>query len=199
MKDLFNPAAEEKNIVNDNNVRMSIRRASFTKKVTQTKRNIGFAEILEENGGLPKKGECLLIKSNGTSDVGSLFNCISETGIIEEMYLSTWIISRSNIEYICKQIDEGKIKTLTFIISVRQKQLKKSDYAFMVEEFSKRPAIKFRVCNCHAKTFSCKVGENYYTATGSGNWTKNPRIENYILINDIEPFLHNKEWMSELL
>ena len=71
MKDLFNPQSE-KNIVNDNNGRMSIRRASFTKKVTQTKRNIGFAEILNENGGLPKPGECLLIKSNGTSDVGGM-------------------------------------------------------------------------------------------------------------------------------
>ena len=199
MDDLFNPHTTEKDIVNDNNGRMSIRRASFTRKVTQNKRNIGFSEILKENGGLPKKGECLLIKSNGTSDTGSLFYCMAQTGTIEEMYLSTWIISRSNIDYICEQIDSGKIKSLTFIISVRQKQLKKANYAHMVEEFQKRPQIKFRVCNCHAKTFSCKIGDNYYTSTGSGNWITNPRIENYILINDIEPFLHNKEWMSELI
>ena len=199
MEDLFNPHTTEKDIVNDNNGRMSIRRASFARKVTQNKRNIGFAEILKENGGLPKKAECLLIKSNGTSDTGSLFHCMAQTGTIEEMYLSTWIISRNNIDYICEQVDNGKIKSLTFIISVRQKQLKKANYAHMVEEFQKRPQIKFRVCNCHAKTFSCKIGDNYYTSTGSGNWTKNPRIENYILINDIEPFLHNKEWMSELI
>ena len=199
MEDLFNVDQNENDIVNENNGRMSIRRASFSKKITQTKRNIGFEEILNKNGGLPKPGECLLIKSNGTSDVGSLFEYISKTGTVEEMYLATWIVSRHNIEYICEQVDNGTIKSLTFIISVRQKQLKKSDYAFMVEQFQKRPSIKFRVCNCHAKTFSCKIGNNYYTSTGSGNWTKNPRIENYILINDIEPFLHNQEWMSELI
>lgn len=199
MKDLFNPSTEEKDITNDNNGRMSIRRSSFSRKVTQNKRNLGFQEILKQNGGLPKKGECLLIKSNGTSDTGSLFHSMSETGTIEEMYLSTWIISRNNIDYICEQIDNGNIQSLTFIISVRQKQLKKANYAHMVEEFQKRPQVKFRVCNCHAKTFSCKIGDNYYTSTGSGNWTKNPRIENYIVINDKEPFLHNKEWMTELI
>ena len=203
MEDLFNPHTTEKDIVNDNNGRMSIRRASFTRKVTQNKRNIGFAEILKENGGLPKKGECLLIKSNGTSDTGSLFHCMAQTGTIEEMYLSTWIISRSNIDYICEQVDKGKIKSLTFIVSTRMNQMSggsgKATYAYLVESFQKRPQIKFRTCNCHAKTFSCKIKDNYYTSTGSGNWTKNPRIENYILINDIEPFLHNKEWMSELI
>lgn len=204
MKDLFTPHTTENDIVNDNNGRMSIRRASFTRKVTQNKRNIGFDEILKENGGLPKKGECLLIKSNGTSDTGSLFYCISQTGIVEEMYLSTWIISRNNIDYICEQIDSGRIKKLTFIVSTRMNQMSggsgKATYGYLIEQFQKRKdSVKFRTVNCHAKTFSCKIGDDYYTATGSGNWTKNPRIENYIIINDIEPYLHNKEWMSELI
>ncbi len=199
MPDLFQPETKEKDITNDNNGRMSIRRAAFTRKINQNKRNIGFEEILKQNGGLPQKDECLLIKSNGCSDTGSIFHCISETGIVDEMYLSTWIISRTNIDYICEQVDDGNIKSLTFVISVRQKQLKKANYAHMVEEFQKRPQIQFRVCNCHAKTFSAKVGENYYTITGSGNWTKNPRIENYIVMNQKEPFEHNKEWMTELI
>lgn len=198
MEDLFNPI-EQDSIVSDNNGRMSIRRAQFTRKINQNKRNIGFGEILEENGGLPGIDECLLIKSDGCSDTGSIFHHIAETGTIDEMYLSTWIISRTNIDYLCEQVDKGIIKSLVFIISTRQKQLKKSNYAHMIEEFQKRPQIKFKVCNCHAKTFSAKVGKNHYTVTGSGNWTTNPRIENYIVINSIEPFLHNKEWMSELI
>lgn len=198
MKDLFVSHTEEKSIVNDSNGRMTIRRGSFQKKVNRNKRNLGFAEILNENGGLPKKDECLLIKSNGCSDTGSIFHYMIETGICEELYLSTWIISRDNIDYICEQYDKGNIQDITFIISVRQKQLKKANYAHMVEQFQKRD-IKFRVCNCHAKTFSAKIGNNYYTVTGSGNWTKNPRIENYMVTNDKNIFDFNKEWMSELL
>lgn len=200
MKDLFNPESKKQNIVNDNNGRMSIRRSSFSKKVNINKRNLGFKEILDENGGLPKKDECLLIKSNGCSDTGSIFQYMINESPCDELYLSTWIISRSNIEYLCEKLDSGEIKKLIFIISVRQKQLKKANYAYMIEEFQKRSdKVKFRVCNCHAKTFSAKIGENHYTVTGSGNWTKNPRIENYTVTNDKEMYLFNKEWMSEML
>lgn len=183
----------------DNNGRTSIKRASFSSKVSQNKRDLNFEQILNENGGLPEPGESLLIKTNGLSDTGSIFEAMNNTGTVDELYISTWIISRYNIDYIAEKIDTGNIKKLVFIISVRQKQLKKADYAHMIEEFQKRDAIQYRVCNCHAKTFSAKIGNNYYTVTGSGNWTKNPRIENYIIINQFEPFEHNKEWMEEQL
>jgi hypothetical protein len=199
MNDLFNPNNDSSSIINENNGRFSIRKSSFGKIINKTKRDLTFDEILNENGGLPKKSEMLLIKSNGCSDTGAIFESISKTGIVDEMYLSTWIISRLNIDYLCNQVDSGKIRKLIFVISVRQKQLKKSDYAHMIEEFKKRPEIKIRVCNCHAKTFSAKVGDNYYTVSGSGNWTKNPRIENYIVMNQREPFEHNKEWMEEMI
>jgi hypothetical protein len=198
MSDLFNPESND-SLVNDNNGRFSIRKSSFGKVINKTKRDLTFQEILEQNGGLPRPSEILLIKSNGCSDTGGIFEAITKTGIVQEMYLSTWIISRLNIDYICEQVDSGNLKSLVFVISVRQKQLKKSDYAHMIEEFKKRSQIKIRVCNCHAKTFSAKVGDNYYTVTGSGNWTKNPRIENYIVMNQIEPFEHNKEWMEEMI
>lgn len=197
MKDLFVPA-DNNSIVSDSNGRTSIRRTGFTKSINTNKRNLGFAEILKENGGLPDTNECLLIKSNGASDTASLFHCMLQQDKCTELYLSTWIISRDNIDYICREFDDGNIDNINFIISVRQKQLKKSNYAHMVEQFQKRD-IKFRVCNCHAKTFSAKIGENYYTVTGSGNWTRNPRIENYMITNDKDIFDFNKEWMSELI
>lgn len=196
--DLFNPHSEK--ISSENNGAVSIRRASFNKHIDQSKRNLSFKSILDDRGGLPKKNECVLIKSNGCSDTGSIFEYMCGTGVVDEMYLSTWIISRTNIDYLCEKIDEGGIKSLVFIISVRQKQLKKSNYAHLIEQFQlRKKTARYKVCNCHAKTFSCKIGDNYYTVTGSGNWTKNPRIENYIILNDKEVFLHNKEWMIEML
>jgi len=196
MADLFNPTS--KKVQSENNGAVSIRRASFNKHVRKNKRNLNFAEIMDAEGGLPSKNECLLIKTNGCSDTGSIFDYISKTGAVNELYLSTWIISRTNIDYIAELIDAGDVEKLVFVISVRQKQLKKANYAHLVEELNKRQDVaQYKVCNCHAKTFSCRVGDNYYTVTGSGNWTKNPRIENYIILNDKEAFLHNKEWMEE--
>jgi len=200
MEDLFQPE-KEKDIMTDNNGAMSIRRSSFKKHIDQNKRNEGFKAILDENGGLPAHDEALFIKSKGCSDTVGIFQyMIDNMGICNEIYLSTWIISRTNIDYICELIDNGSIESLKFVISVRQKQLKKSNYARMIEEFGKRSDVaKYRVVNSHAKTFSARFGVNYYTVTGSGNWTKNPRIENYIVLNDKDAFDHNKDWMEGVI
>ena len=72
-----------------------------------------------------------------------------------------------------------------------------SNYLLLTEGKDK---IIFKVCNSHAKTFSCSDMEgNYYTITGSGNWTINPRIEMYHIFNIKEMYNFNKEWMLELL
>jgi len=115
MTDLFNPTAEKDSIVQDDNGSISMRRVSFSKTITQNKRNLRFKEILDKNGGLPAKDECLMIKSNGCSDTGSIFQYMIDQGTCKALYLSTWIISRTNIGYICKHIDNGNIENLTLL------------------------------------------------------------------------------------
>lgn len=191
---------ETKSIKNDSNGRASIRKTAFGKKVNLNKRNEEFKKILAEAGGLPKPNEILSFKSSGTSDTGSIFHAMMDIhGSCDTLYLSTWIIGRQHIEYLAEKVKEDNIKQLNFIISIRQKELKKADYAYMIETFMELPSVRYRVCNSHAKTFSAKFGENYYTCIGSGNWTKNPRIEHYMILNDKDAYLHNQEWMEELL
>ena len=201
MEDLFNPITEENSIINDNNGKSSIRKGAWRKTVRTQNRDDEFKNLVEENGGLPSKEEYQLFKSVGLSDTGSIFKHIANTRKLDTLYLSTWIISRSNIEFLVNQIKIGNLQKIVFIVSTRLKQLKKSDYAYLVEEFKQYPKqILFKVCNSHAKTFSVNDFDgNYYTVTGSGNWTENPRIENYIILNDIFAFEHNKEWMLELI
>lgn len=198
MFDFF--SEDDKNIKNEFNGRATTAKTSFTKVVNLNKRNENFKEIISEANGFPGEQEILTFKSTGTSDTGSIFHSMMEQyGTCDELNLSTWIISRQNIEYLYENINNGKIKQLNFIISIRQKELKKADYAYMIENFIGNPKIKYRVCNSHAKSFSAKFGDNYFTCIGSGNWTKNPRIETYMILNDKNIFLHNREWMMELL
>jgi hypothetical protein len=39
---------------------------------------------------------------------------------------------------------------------------------------------------------------DYITISGSGNWSENPRIENYTITNDKERFLFHQSWMLEV-
>jgi len=198
MEDLFKLGNEEKEIRNNDNGRVISKKTPISKVIRKNKRDLSCKAILDEQGGLPKTNECLLIKSNGTSDTGGFLTYMLNEGEIDEL-----IISRSNINFICENIDNGKIKKLIFIVSYRMKQMTggsgRATYNFLIEEFKKRDQIKIRVPNSHAKTFSAKIGKKYYTVTGSGNWTENPRIENYIITNDKNIYDFNKEWMSDLL
>ena len=189
---------KEDSIINANNGNFSVRKSSYKKIAKIDNRKEYFKEGVDPIG-LPKKNECLLLKTNGLSDTGGIFNYIlsKEKGV--ELYLATWIISKENIEEIINAIKNGNLKKVVFVVSIRLKQLKKSNYAYLVEQFSKFPdKIYYKVCNSHAKTFSISTEENFYTVIGSGNWTQNPRIENYIIHNDKDIFQFNKDWMEEL-
>lgn len=198
--DLFQDQKAD-SINNENNGTAIIGKAAFKKKMKVSNRNDNFKAIIDSIGGMPLHDEVVRIKTTGVSDTGSIFHYImNEPQNQSEVYLSTWIISRDNIDKLCSYVDSGKIKSLTFVVSKRLKELKKSNYAHLVEEFEKRKdKIQYKVCNCHAKTFSVKIGENTYTVDGSGNWTENPRIENYTIVNDIHAFEHNKSWMQEMM
>lgn len=184
----------------DSNGKAEIMKVSFKKQIKNDTRNDNFENIISSIGWC-NKNEAINLKSNGLSDTGSIFiSAVNNFKNIDELYLSTWIISRYNIDMLCSFIDNNKLKKLHFVVSTRLKQLKKSDYSYLVEQFEKRKdKIIYKVCNSHAKVFSFKSKDNYITCIGSGNWTQNPRIETYMIINDKETFEFNKNWMLEIL
>jgi hypothetical protein len=189
---------KEDTITNDNNGKYSVRKSSYRKKARIDNRKEYFKTEVEPLG-LPEANECLLIKSNGLSDTGAIFQYILEKEKCNTLYLATWIISKDNIDEIINALKSGRLQKFVFVVSIRLKQLKKSVYAYLVEQFNQFPdQIYYKVCNSHAKTFSISTEKNFYTVIGSGNWTQNPRIENYIIHNDKNIFEFNKQWMEEL-
>lgn len=162
-------------------------------------RDENFKTIMQKDGGLPKKNEFLAIKTNGTSDCGSIFSYIlDEWDIIEDCYIATWTISRANVRRIKNAVLTGKIKSLTMVFSSTLKAANPSLYANLVGELKQFEVVKLKEVNSHAKTFSITNGKDYLTVSGSANWSENPRIENFLILNDEDLFNHHKEWMEEL-
>jgi len=163
-------------------------------------RNDNLRNIINDCGGLPENNELIEFVSDGTSDTGGFFSLIiEELGAIDEMYLSTWTISRENVLRILKEIDKGNLKHFEFLINngLLKTNSTKSIWGLICNEFSKR-GIKYKAVNSHAKIFSVKIKNRYITVSGSGNWSENPRIENYFIIGGKEAFDFNKNWMQEL-
>ena len=196
--DLFN---FPKNTVIKTNEKKSFKtsKKEDVKDLRQSKRDCNFKELINELGGFPNKREYFAIKTNGTSDCGSIFSyALNEWDIIEEMYLATWTISKQNIKRLKESIESGKLKKLTMVFSSTLKGANPSLYASLVGALKDFKNVKLKEINSHAKTFSISNGKDYITVSGSANWSENPRIENFLILNDENLFEHHKEWMSEL-
>lgn len=158
-------------------------------------------EILNQIGDL-KQGESVDVLTNGQSNAGGFYEAYMEKyGYIDCLCVATWIINRQYIDLLCEHLETKKLVELIFIISNRMKELGKGhapNFNRMKQKFMDLN-VPFRVVNSHAKTYSFKAGNNYITIDGSGNWSDNPRIENYTISNDESKFMFRKQWMTELV
>ena len=198
MEDLFN---FPKNTVIKTNEKLKVKASKKTalKDLRISNRDDNFKGIMKELGGFPTEKQYQAIKTNGTSDCGSIFTyALDNWTEITEMYLATWTISKANIKRLKDSIESGKLKNLTMVFSSTLKGANPSLYASLVGALKDFKNVKLKEINSHAKTFSISNGIHYITVSGSANWSENPRIENFLILNDVHLFEHHKEWMSEL-
>lgn len=160
------------------------------------------AKIIRSIGGIPELGVSVDILCNGQSNAGGFYEVIRDQwGYVNHLCLATWIINRHYIDMIISDLSEGRLGFLTFILSNRMSQLGKGH----TPNFNRLKALlpeldnaKFRVANSHAKVYCMHNGVDYITCSGSGNWSDNPRIENYIISNSKERFEFHRDWMTTL-
>lgn len=159
-------------------------------------------EILDAIGGIPAPGVFVDVVTNGQSNAGGFYEVIRDTwGKVDEICLATWIINREYIDMLFADLNSGKLGNLVFIISNRMSQLGKGhspNFNRLKTLAQENPKVKFRVANSHAKVFCLTNGSDFITVSGSGNWSDNPRIENYSISNDRTRFDFHKSWMEEI-
>lgn len=171
------------------------------KEIKTLYRNENCQKLINSVGGFPQNDEIINLVSDGTSDTGGFFTSIlNEFGVIDEMYLSTWTISMQNVNRLIEAYDAGLIKEFCFLINdgLLKTNSTKNIWGAINELFTKRN-IKYRAVNSHSKIFCVKCKDRFITVSGSGNWSENPRIENYFLIGGEQTFSFNKKWMLEQL
>lgn len=160
------------------------------------------AEIINSFSGLPKPGESYEIVTNGQSNAGGFYETIRDIwGKVEYLTIATWIVNKDYIDMLFRDLDSGTLQEMTFLISNRMSQLGKGhgpNFNVLKTQAMAHPRCNFRVANSHAKVFSMTNGNDYITVSGSGNWSENPRIENYCITNDKVKFDFHKAWMLEI-
>lgn len=158
--------------------------------------------IIEDCGGIPAAGVFYDILCNGQSNAGGFYEVFRDIwGEVEHLALATWIINREYIEMLFQDIEAGRLKSMTFVISNRMSQLGKGhgpNFNVLKTKAMESPHVNFKVVNSHAKVFAMTNGKDFITVTGSGNWSENPRYENYIISNDRTRYEFHADWMREV-
>lgn len=149
-----------------------------------------------EQIGLPKQGEQIRLITTTAFNSIAIIQLIAEQEIIKSAKLVIFAIN----QYAAKVLIELKNKkllndTILVISSIRNAGIK--DKSIAVEMLKKHFEIIFITSHAKIAILETERG-NYYSIEGSGNFSYNARLEQYIIDNDKKLFEFSKEWIKEV-
>jgi aspartate aminotransferase-like enzyme len=162
----------------------------FAEKNTQTIKKV-------EEIGLPVKGEQTRLITMNCFNTISIVDYISRQEKITEAIFVIFAINQSAARLLIEMKKAGRINNIKFIISsIRNAGHKSKSLAV---DMLKKHFDDLIYVNSHAKISILKTeNENYYVIEGSGNFSFNGRIEQYIIDNDKLLYDFSKKWIKEI-
>ena len=156
-----------------------------------------FQEIIKR---FPEPGEYFHIVNNARYDFYTILPVMIERlGTLNECYVSTWTMNRTNALDILKNIDRGKIKKMTVLTGLFFKRRETAVYSQLMTGLQKR-GQRFVAFKNHCKILIAKTARGrYQVIEGSANFTANPRMEQYIFTAGKDIYNFHKKWMEEAL
>lgn len=151
----------------------------------------------------PKVGEQLrLITQQQFNAFTLILHILQNYKIAESVTLIVYSIDAKTIASIFDMLDDGIIQQLTIVLSSPMKKLQPKRYEQLKSGFQKRKHqnnIRIALTENHAKITLIKCSENYFVIEGSGNFSSNARIEQYLFENNKQSFDFHMSWLNEIV
>ena len=112
-----------------------------------------------------------------------LLAIINKYGHIDELTILTYRMSYQALKTIELLIDDGKIKKTNITVNNNFRTLLREKAREMLR-IAEAGELKFCVAPSHAKISLIKAGKSRITIQGSGNYSTNPKIEQYTIMDD---------------
>jgi len=146
--------------------------------------------------GLPKNNEQIRLITTKAFNAISIISHIANHEIIKEAIFVIFAINKEAAKVLIELKQQGHFKKCQLVISsIRNAGIKAKSQA--VELL--KPHFDIIFITSHAKITILKTEKNNYSIEGSGNFSWNARLEQYIIDNDIELYNFSKEWMLEII
>ena len=146
--------------------------------------------------GLPEKGWQLRLITVKAFNSIAIIKLIAEREKIKSAKLVIFAINQQAARTLIELKQEGILNNCQLIISdIRNAGIKDKSKAVEMLE----PYFPILFIKSHAKisVLETEMG-NYYTIEGSGNFSYNARLEQYIIDNDKSLFDFSEEWINEI-
>lgn len=118
-------------------------------------------------------------------------------GKIKNLYIATYAINTKAISIFTNLLDSGDILNWTLVINHNLKYRIKGKEVLLYEAEKKYNNFKIIKKYTHAKVTLIEVGNKHIVITGSGNYSENPKIEQYSICDNEELFNFHKDWMTK--
>jgi len=151
----------------------------------------------------PAAGETVHIVSNAKYDFWTWVpHMLGWLDRADELYCSTWTLSRANAVDLFQLWDQGKVAPgrVGFLTGLYFKRRETAVYTMLLDGLLRRGG-RYRSFRNHAKVVLLSNAKKrlWLTVEGSANLTSNPRLEQYTLSNDRQLYRFHREWMEEML
>lgn len=145
---------------------------------------------------LPDKGEQVRLITMQVFNSVSVIKLIAEKEVITDSVFVIFAINQHAARVLIDLKKKGLIKKCKLIVSSIRNAGHESK-SIAVDMLKKHFSVIY--VNSHAKISLMKTGKgNYYNVEGSGNFSFNGRIEQYVIDNDIEMYQFSKQWVNEI-
>lgn len=145
---------------------------------------------------LPEKGEQLRLITTKAFNSIAIIKYIAEKEKIKSAKLLIFAINQYAAKLLIELKKDGNLKNTVLVISsIRNPGIK--DKCIAVELLKKHFKIIFITSHAKIAILETEQG-NYYNIEGSGNFSYNARLEQYVIDNEKGLFDFSKKWIKEV-
>lgn len=147
---------------------------------------------------LPTTEEFIFLQTDNAFNAFTFIPFVAKREPIQELFASTYSISRRVVDSLVEMHDCGMIEQITLLIS--DSMIKRN--AITIEHIralaQHRANMQVFYAWTHAKISLMKTAHNYYIVEGSGNWSENAHFEQYLLANSVGLYDFRKELFTDV-
>jgi hypothetical protein len=139
---------------------------------------------------LPNPGEAYLLFSIGQFNKFSLILWVlQQIEVIEQLHISTYSMTTAMLESLSNLMQTGKVGSVSIFISDSIK-FRLPKVSQCLDSMAQVRPDKFKVTYCwnHSKVCLIRTGQLSLVIEGSGNFSENAAMEQYIVINSLQAY-----------